>query len=226
MAVTLAFTAPLHSMRAEYDISYAIFGVIGHSSASLKVAKNTYTIHIEARAAGIAKLMSNNRVEIYESRGTISEGRLIPDVLEIHTKKGEHFSASEYYHFDYAHQKILHVTQMKDSVGVDEKKEVLSYFAKDDILTLFFNLPRYLKKNPCITKTCIFRAIGANKKDGNVDIQKIGKNFKVRLHRRIFASKEGEMMVHLTPQGICDSALLKDVIFFGDVKSKATKIVY
>ena len=34
------------------------------------------------------------------------------------------------------------------------------------------------------------------------------------------------MMVHLVPQGICDSALLKDVIFFGDVKAKATKIVY
>ena len=226
MAVTLAFAAPLHSMRAEYDISYAIFGVIGHSWASLKVKNNTYMIHIEARAAGIAKLMSNDRVEIYESRGEIKEGRLIPLALEIHTKKGKRFSASEYYYFDYVHKKISHVTKTKDVASTDEKKEFLSYFAKDDILTLFFNLPHYLKKNPCISKKCIFRAVGANKKDGNVDIQKIGKNFKVRLHRRIFASKEGEMMVHLTPQGICDSALLKDVIFFGDVKAKATKIVY
>ncbi len=212
-------------MRAFYDISYAIFGVIGHSKADLKIDHDRYIIHIEASASGIAKLMSNQRVEIYESRGKIVKGRLVPDILEIHTKKGSHFSSLERYKFDYKNHKIIHFTQKKDKKIV-KKEKVLDYFAPNDILTLFFNLPFYLQKNSCSGKKCVFVAVGANEKDGRVDIQKIDDRFKVRLHRRIFASKDGEMFVHLKDDGICDNALLKDVIFFGDVKAKVTKIEY
>ncbi len=213
-------------MRAMYDISYAIFGVIGHSKASLKIDKDHYLIHIEASASGIAKLMSNQRVEIYESRGKIIKGRLVPDILEIQTKKGSHFASMERYLFDYKERVILHLVQnIKDGKKVKEEKK-LDYFAPDDILTLFFNLPFYLKQNSCSGKKCIFLAVGANEKDGKVDIWRVGESFKVRLHRRIFASKDGEMLVHLRDDGICDNALLKDVIFFGDVKAKVTKIEY
>lgn len=230
LGLMLLFTtlnaAQTRYIRAYYDISYAIFGKIGEVEATLEQHEKSYSIDIRAEATGIAKLMSNRRIEKYHSEGSVVGGLLRPKRFSVTTLKGKYYKATHSYLFDHQAKKVLHETSITQKEGSIQKEEVLEYYAKDDILTLFFNLGEYLQ-NVCSSGTCSLVAVGANEKDGKVDIHALGGgNFKVILHRRIFASKQGEMSVHINNKGVCDRALLKDVVFFGDVKAKTTKIVY
>ncbi len=214
-------------LHVRYDISYAIFGTIGVSDATLTIdpEKKQYTIQIKAHAKGLAKLMSNGRVELYESHGVIKKGILIPQRYETLTKKGRHFEELHRYRFDHKARKIFHKHQIKTADNTQMTEEVLPYYARDDIQTLFFNLKKYVQSGVCHKNGCTLRAVGANDKEGRVDIVPAKKNMlKVILHRRIFASKRGEIYIHLTKEGFSDYAMLKDVVFFGDVKAKAIKI--
>jgi len=220
---------PIQSIEVNYDITYAVFGKIGESKAILTIDQNRYKIHIEAKATGIAKLMSHQRYEVYNSEGIVYENNLIPSKFTASIKKGDNFTITNHYHFDYEQKKIKHIETTTEGQNTKQhKNEILPFFAHNDILTLFFNLKYYLKKDNCAHKGCKFTAIGANEKDAKVDIYNVDlktNNLSVILHRRIFASKEGKINIHLTPEGLCADAILKDVIFFGDVKAKATKIV-
>ena len=222
----LLFGAKPRTLEAEYAISYAIFGKIGQAEARLQVQNNRYHIEIKAEATGIAKFMSNQRIERYSSSGIIENGRLQPERFILETRKGKYFKKEHHFLFDHLQKKVKHLTYTIDKEEKRENEEILSYYARDDILTLFFNLRFYLQQE-CKTGKCTLVAAGANEKDGRVDIISLGKNrFKVTLHRRIFASKQGEMEIHINEMGICDFALLKDVVFFGDVKANTTKISY
>lgn len=227
----LLIWAPLFAatqvLHVHYDISYAIFGVIGHSDARLIIDPDTrkYRIEINASASGLAKVMSNGRAESYESIGVVKGGVLIPHLFITRTRKGSHYEEVHRYRFDHLNKKLFHAVEIRHNGKRKMRKEVLPYYAKDDIQTLFFNLKKYVEKGICQAKRCTLRAVGANERDGSVDIAPAKKKMlKVILHRRIFASKQGEIYIHLTDEGISDYAILKDVIFFGDVKAKATKI--
>ncbi len=213
-------------LYVKYDISYAIFGTIGQSEALLVIdpEAKTYRITIEAQAKGLAKLMSNRRIERYRSEGTLRGNLLVPHLFETFTGKGKYFQEAHIYRFDHTKRKIIHQESIVTKEERKEKEEILPYWAEDDILTLFFNLHRYVRKGICKGSSCRLKAVGANDRDGSVDISPQGKYLKVILHRRIFASKQGEIYVHMRKDGIADFAMLKDVIFFGDVKAKATTI--
>ncbi len=216
----------VRTLKAEYAISYAIFGKIGKADALLRVEKDRYTATISAEATGVAKLMSNRRVERYQSSGKIVNGRLVPLTFTALTMKGKHYRAEHRFLFDHEVKTITEISNITDGSMTKQTEKRHDYYAEDDILTLFFNLRFYLK-NRCKSGQCTLTAVGANEKDGQVDITALGgNNFKVVLHRRIFASKQGEMKIHINEMGICDKSLLKDVVFFGDVKSEVTKIIY
>jgi hypothetical protein len=224
--VTLSHGDTFRELYAKYDISYAIFGTIGESEAKLVIDpdRKRYTITIEAEAKGLAKVMSNRRIERYISSGIVKKSLLIPQQFETLTKKGKYFQERHIYRFDRKEKKIIHETYVVDKDREKRSKEQLSFWAEDDILTLFFNLHHYVKQGICAGSFCKLAAVGANDKDGDVDIAPTEKYLKVILHRRIFASKQGEIYLHMRKDGIADFAMLKDVIFFGDVKAKATTI--
>ena len=216
----------VRTLKAEYAISYAIFGKIGKADALLRVEKDRYSAVISAKATGVAKLMSNRRVERYQSSGKVVNGQLIPLTFTTLTLKGKHYRAEHRFVFDHKAKIITELSDITDHGLNKHTEKEHDYYAQDDILTLFFNLRFYLK-NRCKSGQCTLIAVGANENDGRVDITALGgNNFKVILHRRIFASKQGEMKIHINKMGICDKSLLKDVVFFGDVKSEVTKIIY
>ena len=216
-------------VHVHYEISYAIFGVIGESDALLTIDTDagTYETRIDAKAKGLARVMSGGRIERYVSRGRVEEGVLIPQIFSTLTRKGHRYEEQHRYRFLHREHTIVHTRRIREGQKSDFSEERLSWYARDDILTLFFNLRRYAQKGICPHYRCSLYAVGANEKDGRVDIAPAKKGIlKVILHRRIFASKRGELYLHLTPEGISDYALLKDVIFFGDVKAKATTIAH
>jgi hypothetical protein len=113
-------------------------------------------------------------------------------------------------------------------------REKLKFYAKDDLLSLFFNF-KTLFPSLDIKKHYILHAVGTNKDTGKVDIFPLAKQdfsdlisgdltnlklMKVILSDKIFASKKGELYLGLDSRGLCEKAVLKDVILFGDIRGE------
>ena len=131
--------------------------------------------------------------------------------------------------------KIESTTQTK---WVEERSnDKLKYFAPNDLLSLFFNIkqaiPNFNKGNNYRLK-----AVGANKNNGYINIIipngkkyktleedlgiKSSEKFIAQINQKIFSSKKGELYISLNKHGICDKAVLKDVVMFGDIVGKMT----
>ena len=81
--LTLFCLAPLISqaktIEATYKISYGILGKLGLAKTTLVLNdNNTYSIKVHAYATGLAKVLSGNKEETYESHGVIKDGNLLP----------------------------------------------------------------------------------------------------------------------------------------------------
>lgn len=213
------------TFNASYDVSFGVFEKLGRADMRYEAKDDqTYTIRIEAYSEGIAKTLSNNRREIYESYGKIENGRLIPQKY-VKTRQNDSKKVVKIYTFD--HPKKVVWKENVDSI--DWTKEENPYYAPDDLLTLFFNL----RHMGAIDQNRTFYAIGGDKKDGRVDVvvpygesaermkQKLGVSqgelLKVIINDPIFSSAKGELLIHLDNEGICSKAILEDVLLFGDI---------
>lgn len=213
------------TIHASYDVSFGVFEKLGIADMSYEINDDqTYAIRIEARSEGIAKTLSNNRKEVYESYGKVVGGRLIPQKY-IKTRQNDSRKVVKIYTFDHA-KKVVYKENVQ---SIDWVKEENPYYAADDLLTLFFNL----QKEKVMDQNRTYYAIGGDKKDGRIDVvapqgkflemmkNKLGitegKFLKVIINDPIFSSAKGELLIHLTADEVCSKAILEDVLFFGDI---------
>lgn len=217
------------TLSATYDVSYGIFSNLGKSKAHLHIDENSnYIVRIDASAEGFAKILSNSRVELYESYGKVVDDRLIPDVF-IKTRATKSKTETKRYEFNHT-KKIVSIERSKN--GIKQPKEKYDFYAPDDILSLFFNSKLHTKEAQNYTAY----AIGGNNKDGKIDIEfpkgteleKIKKSLgtargdflKVILNQPIFSSSRGELIINLNRDGLAEIAILEDVLLFGDILGK------
>ena len=198
-------------------------------------------IKIEAKATKIAKILSKNREEEYMSRGIVVDGILRPKIYK-KIRKNSDKKIIKTYKFD-DEKKIIEVfiERYKNNRLVSKNSERLKYYAKDDILTLYFNLKKYLNERK--EDNLIFFAVGGNKEDGKVDVRlpkdkelkrlkslfynEGGLYIDVVIHQKIFASKEGRLHIVIDQKlGVAKRAILEDVIFFGDIVAKLDRLNY
>ena len=222
---------------ATYRIRFGWVGVIGSVNASLKIERGRYLIRMEADAEGVAKLLSGHRKEIYESRGRYVGGILRPD---LYIKRVSHSGKSEEvrYLFDHKRKQITVRIRSSEEAGTKERVKRLGYYAVDDLMSLYFNLPALLKHQEAATRLAL-HAVGANPKDGHLDLivpdarteRKLrrlvkgeGRIVKVVVYRKIFTSKRGEFILLLDRRGFCRRGVLKDLFFFGDVTADLTHL--
>lgn len=212
-------------LSAAYEVSYGIFKKLGTATARFETKEDqTYSIKIEARTEGLANLLTNNRIETYESYGTIVNGYLFPQKY-IKIRQTNASKKIKIYTFDHPNK-----TVWRESIDSDEWDKVKNdFYASDDILSLFFNVRNHMKNQ----EDRPFYVVGANKKDGRIDVNfpkndslsemkkklktESGSFLKVILNDRIFSSANGELLINLGNDGLCDKAILEDVLFFGDV---------
>lgn len=225
----------LKSMSADYEVSYGILGTIGTAHCELFVDKGTYKIDVKVKSKGLAKLLGSNRQESYKSTGLIKDGVLIPQVFAKSRKWGEKEDNKKYL-FDHTKTKV----KVMHTKSVDNKEEArveeLPYYAKNDILTLFFNLDK-ITKDSNLSQWLRLSAVGAKKSDGAIDIKEPNKKERkeirellgsenrfllVTLNKKIFSSKNGEFMIDIDKNGVCDKFVLKDVLLNGDLVGKLT----
>jgi hypothetical protein len=223
-------------VNVAYKVEFGLFGEIGVANATLSRDENSYEIDIKLDSTGIAKTLSGNRKERHISKGHIEEGRMVSDLYQIIKSHGA-YSSNRIYRIDHKHKKVTQQTQKwkKGKLYKDKTVEMDEIYAKDDLLTLYFNLDNYIEdKN--ISKDYRLHAVGAEKQNGYVDIhiptkeeideyqELLGKDqawyAKAIIHQEIFSSDEGELLLGIGQDGIANRAVLKDLILFGDIRAK------
>lgn len=235
LLLLLAQMASGKILKATYEVSFGIFQTMGTAHTQLEIRDDqSYTIHVDAKTTGIAKLLSNNRVEVYESQGIVRNGRLIPDTF-VKIRQTNSNKMVKTYTFDHPN-KVVWTERTESKRGESNtEKERNDYYAEEDFLSLFFNLKSYSQGQQNYT----FHAIGGNKKDGRIDAifpkkealaqikkdleMEEGSFLKVILNDRIFASANGELLINLDSEGLCEKAVLADVLLFGDIVGKRVR---
>ncbi|WP_297574853.1 DUF3108 domain-containing protein [uncultured Campylobacter sp.] len=225
------FAKGAEEVHFKYDVSFGIFGKIGSADAVLKSENNSYEITLDAKSSGLAKTLSGNRREYFYSKGEIKDGTLIPEVYihNIERNSGK-VVVEKYYTFDHKGKSVYMLRFItKNGLRRKDIDKKIDYYATNDLLTLFFNFPK-LKQDG--SSSFVLTAVGANKSDGRVDIivpskkesKKLKKELKthnqpyiVYINEKIFSSKRGKLFVGLDDQGYATKAVLKDVLFFGDI---------
>ncbi len=246
LLIFISLTAGLlaKEIEAKYNITYGNFLDLGLATSTLEIINDNYKIKIEAKTTGMAKFLTNNRVEIYESHGKIINNLFVPNKF-IKTKKDDNKKRVRTYAFDYKNEKIFindkrSGKKIKYNTNFEKEFEVLNsnqdsildYFAKNDILSLFFNLKNKMKtfENG---KEYSLKAVGANKTKGFINILMPTNNslkllnkalktndkskFTVFINQKIFQSEKGELLISLNKEGFCSYAILKNVLLFGDI---------
>ena len=220
--------------RGDYVIEYGIFGKMGTAQAIIERNATRYRIEMTARATGLAKVLSGGRVERYSSEGRIQKGRLVPDRYS----KDVAYSGKrrvKHYRFDHKARKVsVHeITYRGDSVK--ERNDTLPYYADNDIFSLYFNIGRIIGDCAKPFDQDLY-AVGAEKKTGRVHVKTIvgerermlatellGKGacyLQVTVYQKLFGSKGGVLYLALRDDGIAMSAVLKDVVMFGDIRGR------
>lgn len=220
----------------DYSIEFGMFGEIAHTKAMLSKKRHSYVLEVNLSVThSIAKSMSNNLREQHISKGHISNGLLITDMFQIITYTDK-FTSTSIYQVDHKKKRIRR--QYKKWVKgkkITDKKRVLGYYGRDDLLTFFLNLHKHIKQK-AYPKNYQFQVIGADNKNGRVDFNIPNKKSmpklkkllgtssnkdwygKVTLHRKIYGSKKGEMNIRIDKYGLMQKAILKDLVLFGDVR--------
>ena len=229
-------------ITATYRVSFGIFGQIGTAKTTLHVENGRYKITVEAKSTGFAAFISGNRVEYYESRGLLVDGFLVPDIYKKVVQKkvstGEDETVLKRYILTYSfNHKSKTVKTTKIKIRGEQKSQAvkkLKFYANNDILSLFFNFKKLFPSLE-LKKEHTLYAVGAEKNTGKIELFPLAKKefsklidvksknlkfLKVVLKDRIFGSKKGELYLALDGDGFCQKAVLKDVIFFGDIRGE------
>jgi hypothetical protein len=220
--------------RANYDVEYGWFKELGDAKAVLTVNGQNYHIKIEAKTQGVAKFISRNREEVYESYGILTPKGYLPSKF-VQYKKWSNKAERTTYFFNHAEKKVLKVKEKyEDSKLSDKNTEENKYYADNDILTLYFNISDDFVGMKAGSQKVYF-AVGANPKDGRVDLVipsgeklsdikeafdgvKASSYVIVYINQKIFSSDRGELWIAFDYKNDCVRATLKDVLFFGDVR--------
>lgn len=222
---------------SEFAIEYGFFKELGEAKATLESDGKSYSIRIDARTQGLAKFLSRDRKESYNSQGFVEGGLFVP-VRFIQQKEYSNRQDVTVYYFDHL-KKMITKEKNKYESGhlLSKSKEFLEYYAKNDILTLYFNVAENLK-NINFGEHMIYHAVGANQKDGRVDIispdsgklkevvESCGSYIDSRylvvvINQKIFQSSNGELFIMFDKHGETKKAVLKNVILFGDIRGVA-----
>ncbi len=233
----LFFSTALNAqnIEADYAVEFGIVGEVGKVHATLTSEQNFYILDANVSAVGIAKAVTDNLKERHISKGHVVNGLLVTEMYQMIKSYGI-YTSTTIYRVDHRKKKLTRqYKKWKYNKQIQNSTVTLDYYGKDDMMTLFLNLPTHIKHKYTENKYQ-FRAIGADRKNGRVDVtipsEKSLKQMKsilgegkegdwyskVVMHRKLYHSKKGELDVMIGKEGLVEKAVLKDLIFFGDVR--------
>ncbi len=224
------------NIEVDYSAQFGILGEIARAHATLASKSKSYTIDASITAVGIiAKAVTGNLKERHISNGHIVNGLLVTDVYQMIKTYGI-YSSTTIYRVDHKKKRVTkHYIKWKKNKEIINEKVMLGYYGIDDLMTLFLNLPKHIN-NKYKSNHYRFSVVGADRKNGRVDVLippvnslKQIKNLvgegeagdwysKIVMYRKLYNSQKGELAVRIGKEGLVEKAVLKDLIFFGDVR--------
>ena len=235
-AVLFITTAHAETIEANYKVEFGIFGEIGIANATLTRDESSYQIDVELEATGLSKKLSGNRKEHHISKGHIENGVMVSDMYQVIKSHGSK-TVTKIYTIDHTAKTVnRHYKRWTNGELTKDKNVSMDYYSKNDLLTLYFNLGDMIEdkqKDGAYT----FTAVGAEKQNGSVELE-IPKSSEVEefkdalgdksangwyaraiINQDIFSSDKGELLLKIGEDGITQKAVLKDLIFFGDIRA-------
>jgi hypothetical protein len=217
--------------QLNYKATFGIFGTVGTIENTLTQKGKTYEIDSTVELAGLAKVLLSGQTERYVSKGHMENGLMVSDFYQMITKKKDKVVSKEY-HIDHKkkyvikrHRKWLNGKLDKDST------EKLTFYAKDDLLTLYFNLGTAVDKK---RGTHLFHAVGLEKQNGKVEItvpddtevaaykKDLGEGAslyaKALIHQKNFRKKKGDILLAVGEDRFIYRSVIKDILFYGDAQ--------
>ena len=238
ITVSFAFSLYAETIDALYKVSFGVIGEIGKAKAHLERDGDRYRIEVVGEATGIAKALSKNRKEKQVSQGHIRDGLLLPDSYSVIRSFGNKV-ITKIYTIDHKNQRVEQRNEKtEDGKLIWEENKVLDFYAKNDLLTLYFNINTMIpEKEKKAVYT--FKAVGAEKQQGSVEVVVPDREGRVDyeknlgqggtwyltaiIHQEIFSSNKGELILSIDENGITQKAMLKDVVMFGDIMAERVK---
>jgi hypothetical protein len=222
-------------IKADYKVEFGIFGEIGIANALLTKDEHNYVIDVELKATGLSKALSSNRKEQHISKGHIEDGMMITDLYQVIKSHGSK-QTNKVYRINHETKTVTkEYKRWKNGKLTKDTNTTMDYYSKDDLLTLYFNLDKKIsdKKKP---NSYTFKAVGAERQGGRVDVVIPNKNelpeykdavgddesswyARAIIYQDIFSSDKGELLLRIGNDGITEKAVLKDLIFFGDIRA-------
>jgi len=225
------------TIEANYKVEFGIIGQIGIAKAKLtKRDNNSYEIDVELEATGFAKVLSGHRKENHISKGHMENGLLVSDLYQVIKSHGSKMTDKVYF-VDHKNKTVRKEYRYWENGKLKEdSNETLDFYSADDLLTLYFNLDKKIG-DKTKSESYTFSAVGAEKQGGSVEVviptqsnlkeyeEMLGQTdtswyARAIIHQKIFSSDKGELLLRIGEDGITQKAVLKDLIFFGDIRAE------
>ena len=238
IALTLLLGVTVHAetVKADFKVEFGFIGEIGRANAVLTKEENSYVIDVELKATGMAKTLSGGRTEHHISKGHIENGMMVSDMYQVIKSSGSK-TTNKLYRINHETKTVTkEYKRWKNGKVTVDRNSTLDFYSKDDLLSLYFNLSeKVVDKSK--SETYNFKAVGAEKQGGKVSLvipeQSEHKEYKESvgesadswyaraiIHQDIFSSDKGELLLRIGNDGITQKAVLKDLIFFGDIRAE------
>lgn len=217
--------------QLNYVGTFGIFGTVGGIKNTLTQNKKTYKIETTVIVEGLAKVLMRNPTEHYVSKGHMENGLMVSDSYKMISSKKDK-KVSKEYHINHKDKYVTkRYRKWRKGKLVEDRTEKLKFYAKDDLLTLYFNLGAAVKKKG---KKYLFHAVGLEKQDGRVEItvpsdeelapyvKDLGLGVmlyaKALIHQKNFRKKKGDILLAVAKDGFIHKSVIKDILFYGDAK--------
>ena len=219
-----------------YVATFGIFGKVGTIENTLTHNHKTYKIDTKVTLAGLAKILLSGQADHYVSKGHMENGLMVSDLYQMISKKKDKIVSKEY-HINHKGKYVTkRVRKWLKGKLVEDHTEKLKFYAKDDLLTLYFNLGAAVKKKG---KKYMFNAVGLEKQNGKVQItvpedaqatayiKDLGQGAsfyaKALIHQKNFRKKKGDILLSVAKDGFINKSVIKDILFYGDAKLTRVK---
>jgi len=218
-------------LRLNYKATFGIFGVVGTIENKIERDEKIYRIDTTVKLLGLAKILMGGQTERYISKGHIEDGFMVCDTYETKSVKKEKVIEKKYSINHKEKYVFKHYRKWINGTLVKDNKKRLSFYAKDDLLTLYFNLGHAIKEKG---KKYIFNAVGLEKQKGKVQItvpsdmnnasykKDLGGGAalyaKALIVQKNFRKKKGDILLAVAKDGFIQKSVIKDILLYGDAK--------
>lgn len=225
--------------KIDYKATFGIFGTVGMIKNTLTQTPKRYTIDTKLSLSGLAKTLLGNQGGHYISKGHFENGLMVSDLYQsIENLKGEVVS-KEYW---INHKKKYVTKKYKKWVKgklVKNTSKKLKFYAKDDLLSFYFNMNKHIKNKDNKKNKHQFLVVGLEKQKGKVKVtvpytfqrksykKDLGETAdwyaKAFIHQKNFRKKKGDVLLSVSKDGYIKSSVIKDILLYGDARLERIK---